>query len=60
MKRNGYFSEGSTEKEMIDEINKLKPDILLVALGVPAQEKWIEEHYNELPWQPYDRGGRIV
>ncbi len=47
--RNGYFSEDSTEKEMIDEINKLKPDILLVALGVPAQEKWIEEHYGELP-----------
>ena len=47
--RNGYFSEGSTEKEMINEINKLKPDILLVALGVPAQEKWIEEHHNELP-----------
>jgi N-acetylglucosaminyldiphosphoundecaprenol N-acetyl-beta-D-mannosaminyltransferase len=47
--RNGYFTEGSTEEEMIDEINKLKPDILLVALGVPAQEKWIAKHYDELP-----------
>jgi len=46
--RNGYFREDSTEQEMIDEINKLKPDILLVALGVPAQEKWIDEHYDEL------------
>lgn len=47
--RDGYFSKGSTEKEMLDEINKLKPDILLVALGVPAQEKWIAKHYDELP-----------
>ena len=46
--RNGYFSEDSTEKEMIDEINELKPDILLVALGVPMQEKWIDKHCNEL------------
>ncbi len=47
--KNGYFSEDSTEKEMIDEIKRLKPDILLVALGVPAQEKWIDEHFDELP-----------
>lgn len=46
--RHGYFSEESEEKEMIDEINLLKPDILLVALGVPAQEKWIDEHYDDL------------
>ncbi|MCK4983245.1 MAG: WecB/TagA/CpsF family glycosyltransferase, partial [Victivallaceae bacterium] len=47
--RNGYFSDDLEEKEMIDEINLLKPDILLVALGVPFQEKWIEKHYDELP-----------
>jgi exopolysaccharide biosynthesis WecB/TagA/CpsF family protein len=46
--RNGYFSDDLAEKEMIDEINLLKPDILLVALGVPAQEKWIDKHYDEL------------
>jgi exopolysaccharide biosynthesis WecB/TagA/CpsF family protein len=47
--RNGYFSDDLAEKEMIDEINLLKPDILLVALGVPAQEEWIEKHCDELP-----------
>ena len=47
--RSGYFDDDLTEKEMIDEINLLKPDILLVALGVPTQEKWIDEHYDELP-----------
>jgi exopolysaccharide biosynthesis WecB/TagA/CpsF family protein len=47
--RNGYFKDESEEKEMIAEINRLKPDIMLVALGVPAQEKWIAEHCDELP-----------
>ena len=47
--RNGYFKDESEEKEMIDEIKRLKPDILLVALGVPAQEAWIDKHYDELP-----------
>ena len=47
--RNGYFNGDLAEKEMINEIKELKPDILLVALGVPAQEKWIAEHCDELP-----------
>jgi len=46
--RNGYFKDESEEQEMIKEINELKPDILFVALGAPAQEKWITKHYNEL------------
>ena len=46
--RNGYFSEDSTEEQMIKEINDLKPDILLVAIGVPAQEKWIAEHFDKM------------
>lgn len=47
--RDGYFRDDLAEKEMIDEVNLLKPDILLVALGVPAQEKWIAKHFDELP-----------
>ncbi len=30
-------------------INKAKPDILLVALGAPKQEKWIAENLPKLP-----------
>jgi exopolysaccharide biosynthesis WecB/TagA/CpsF family protein len=46
-KRDGYFTD-TTEKEMIKEINSLKPNILLVALGVPHQEQWITKHFDEL------------
>lgn len=43
----GYFDENE-EKEVIDEINKLQPNVLFVALGAPKQEKWIAKHKNEL------------
>ncbi|MFK7804097.1 MAG: WecB/TagA/CpsF family glycosyltransferase [Anaerolineae bacterium] len=36
------------EQKYIDEIKKAKPDILLVALGNPKQEKFIGMHKNEL------------
>lgn len=44
---NGYFSK-EEEKEIINEINRLQPNVLFVALGAPKQEKWIEEHQQEL------------
>ena len=43
----GYFNENE-EKEVIEEINKLQPNVLFVALGAPRQEKWIYNHRNEL------------
>lgn len=44
---NGYFDE-NVEKEIIEEINTLQPNVLFVALGAPRQEKWIKEHKGEL------------
>lgn len=45
--RNGFFT-AEDEAEIIQEIKQVKPDILLVALGVPKQEKWLAAHMNEL------------
>ena len=42
----GYFApEDRTITQMIQEA---RPDILLCALGVPKQEKWLQEHLNQL------------
>lgn len=41
--RNGFFTVAD-EQEIISQIKKAQPDILLVALGVPKQEKWLAEH----------------
>lgn len=43
----GYF-DNNEEKEVIEEINALQPNILFVALGAPYQEKWIANHQEEL------------
>lgn len=45
--RNGYFT-AADEPEIIAQIKKSRPDILLAALGVPKQEKWLFTHMNEL------------
>jgi len=34
--------------KVINEINKFKPDILLLGFGPPHQEKWIYRYYNFL------------
>lgn len=44
---NGFFSI-EDESEIVNEIRRCQPDILLVALGVPRQEKWLEKYKKEL------------
>jgi N-acetylglucosaminyldiphosphoundecaprenol N-acetyl-beta-D-mannosaminyltransferase len=43
----GYFAP-EEENALIENINKQKPDILLVALGVPKQEFWIHQNMYRL------------
>ncbi len=45
----GFFQWNSTdETAIIDQINELRPDILLVAFGVPKQEEWITANAERL------------
>ena len=41
------FTEAD-EPEIIADIKRVQPDILLVALGVPKQEKWLNKYLQEL------------
>lgn len=45
---NGYFKP-EDEKEIIADINASGANILLVALGAPRQEKWIEANKHLMP-----------
>ena len=45
--RNGFF-DNCEEVEIINELGKLQPDILLAGLGFPKQEKFIESFKNIL------------
>jgi exopolysaccharide biosynthesis WecB/TagA/CpsF family protein len=44
----GYFGTPQEEERIIAEVNAANPDLLLVAMGVPKQEKWITAHRGEL------------
>jgi exopolysaccharide biosynthesis WecB/TagA/CpsF family protein len=41
--QHGYFPPKQTDA-VINEINRLAPDIVLVAMGVPLQELWVERY----------------
>ncbi len=43
----GYF-DSEKEQEIIKDINEKKPDLLLVCLGFPKQELWIDAHKEAL------------
>lgn len=43
----GYFEPMQGEK-IIAQINEKAPDIVLVGMGVPYQEKWIERHCEQI------------
>ena len=45
--RDGFFTP-QDEPEIIEAIKKAKPDILLAALGVPKQEKWLAKNLSSL------------
>ncbi len=44
----GYF-DTNAEQLIVEDIQRLRPDILLAGLGFPKQEKWIATHCNQLP-----------
>lgn len=43
----GYFSK-KKEAIIITEINRLKPTVLLVGMGPPKQELWIDQNFKNL------------
>lgn len=43
--RHGYFAD---DKPVLAEINSLRPDLLLVGMGMPRQEHWLLRSLDEL------------
>lgn len=41
----GFFAGNN---EIIEKINRAKPDIVLVGIGTPRQEKWIADNINRV------------
>lgn len=46
--RNGYFSSSEDVREVINSINLATPDVLILGMGMPLQEKWLSENFADL------------
>jgi N-acetylglucosaminyldiphosphoundecaprenol N-acetyl-beta-D-mannosaminyltransferase len=45
----GYFAPGSPHDDrVVEDINERKPDIVLVGMGTPRQELWVEHNAHRL------------
>jgi N-acetylglucosaminyldiphosphoundecaprenol N-acetyl-beta-D-mannosaminyltransferase len=47
----GYFdmaADSESNRDVIREINKARPHILLVCFGMPRQEYWLQENWSQL------------
>ena len=46
--RHGYFDHSAENEAVVREINATAPNILLVGLGMPLQERWLMENRHKL------------
>jgi N-acetylglucosaminyldiphosphoundecaprenol N-acetyl-beta-D-mannosaminyltransferase len=44
----GYFTPGSQNQAVIDQINSYQPNILMVGMGMPRQEEWILANVDQI------------
>ncbi|MBN1687856.1 MAG: WecB/TagA/CpsF family glycosyltransferase [Candidatus Omnitrophica bacterium] len=58
--RDGYFEkEGKENEAVIEEINRLKPDILILGFGMPLQEEWLNQYWEKLDARIFLTGGAV-
>jgi len=58
----GYFDKtasGSENEAVIQKINALKPHILIVAFGMPLQERWLMENWDRIDAHVALTGGAV-
>lgn len=58
----GYFNktiDHSDTIRIIEEINKTTPDILIIGLGMPIQERWLSENRSKLNVNVVMTGGAV-
>ncbi len=58
--KDGYFQKAGPENEsVVQEINRLKPDILVTGFGMPVQEKWLSENWERVEARVFLNGGAV-
>jgi N-acetylglucosaminyldiphosphoundecaprenol N-acetyl-beta-D-mannosaminyltransferase len=58
----GYFNkliDSEENRQIVEMINKVKPNILIVGFGMPLQEQWLLENWNEIDANIALTGGAV-
>jgi N-acetylglucosaminyldiphosphoundecaprenol N-acetyl-beta-D-mannosaminyltransferase len=58
----GYFDQEDPKanQAVIQQINQVKPNILLMGMGMPVQESWVKKHRSNLQVNAILLGGAII
>jgi N-acetylglucosaminyldiphosphoundecaprenol N-acetyl-beta-D-mannosaminyltransferase len=60
--RDGYFDQSSGSPDsaaIIDDLHSTAPDVVVVGLGMPRQERWLLDHLDKLPPAAYLTAGAV-
>jgi len=57
--RSGYFSNSGDVDQTVADINSQKPNILILGMGMPGQEKWSAENFYRLQTNVVLTGGAV-
>lgn len=58
----GYFSadDASENNKIVEQINRVKPQILIVGMGMPVQEYWVRCNQDQLDVRAVMVGGAVI
>ncbi|MBW4609708.1 MAG: WecB/TagA/CpsF family glycosyltransferase [Hassallia sp. WJT32-NPBG1] len=60
--QHGYFDQEAAyqNEAVIEQINLMRPNILIVGMGMPIQENWIRQHCSRLNVNAILAGGAVI
>jgi N-acetylglucosaminyldiphosphoundecaprenol N-acetyl-beta-D-mannosaminyltransferase len=57
----GYFAKSGPESDaVVAEINRARPDVLLVCFGMPIQERWVQDYAPQIATHVILTGGAAL
>ncbi len=56
----GYFRDGAEVEEVAADINTKRPNILVLAMGMPVQEQWLRQYFDRLQVNVALTGGAVI
>jgi N-acetylglucosaminyldiphosphoundecaprenol N-acetyl-beta-D-mannosaminyltransferase len=59
--QDGYFEkQGAENDRVVAKINAAAPDVLLVCMGMPVQERWLQENWERVDSHVFLQGGAAL